>query len=76
MSDSQDLKGISSFVREKDGKVSSSRLLFLIWGVGIFLTWAYISYQTKNLQPIPESVVTILGILAGTKAVQRFGENS
>jgi hypothetical protein len=63
-------------IREKKGKVSSSRVLLLIWGVGVFLVWTVVSLINRNIAEIPESVVTILGILSGSKVVQRFGENT
>jgi hypothetical protein len=69
-------QGIGSFIRDRDGKVSSSRLLLITWGVGTFVIWAISSYQTKVLQALPDSIVTVIGILAGSKAIQRFGENT
>lgn len=68
-------KEINSFIQDKDGKFSSSRLLLLTWGVGILIVWGYSSFENGSLQAIPESVVTVIGILAGSKAIQRFGEN-
>ena len=56
-------------------KASAMRAAFLFWVVGVFVAWALASYQAKSLQVIPESVVTVLGLLTGGKAVQRFGEN-
>ena len=73
--ESQSLKGISSFVREKNGKISSSRILFLLWGGGVFVVWCILSIVNQTIEPIPESVVTLLGIMAGSKVVQRIGEN-
>jgi hypothetical protein len=35
-----------------------------------------VSIINRNIAEIPESVVTILGILSGSKVVQRFGENT
>lgn len=69
-------KGNWSLIREKKGKVSSSRVLLLVWGVGIFVVWTLVSIINRNIAEIPESVVTILGILSGSKVVQRFGENT
>ena len=65
------------FIQENEsGKVSASRLLLLIWGVGIFGVWAMGSCQAKMLLDIPDSVVTVLGLLGLGKTVQRFGESS
>jgi hypothetical protein len=69
------LTGVFSFVREKNGKISSSRILFLLWGGGVFGVWCFLSIANRTIEPIPESVVTFLGIMAGSKVVQRIGEN-
>jgi hypothetical protein len=70
------MEGIGSLVRETKGKVSTSRVLLLLWGVGLFLVWAFVSIINRNITEIPESVVTVLGILSGSKVLQRFGENT
>lgn len=70
------MKGIGSLVQEKQGKVSTSRVLLLLWGVGLFLVWAFVSIINRNIAEIPESVVTVIGILSGSKVLQRFGENT
>ena len=75
MTDNQ-IKGIGSLVQEKEGKVSTSRVLLLLWGVGLFLVWAVVSIINQNIAEIPESVVTVIGILSGSKVLQRFGENT
>ncbi len=69
-------KGKWSLVREEKGKVSSLRALLLLWGVGLFLVWAFVSIINRNIAEIPESVVTVIGILSGSKVLQRFGENT
>ena len=75
MTDNQ-IKGILSLVREKEGKISTSRVLLLIWGVGLFIVWVSVSIINRNIAEIPESVVTVIGILSGSKVLQRFGENT
>jgi len=56
-------------------KASAMRAAFLFWAFGLFIIWAYASVVNgRALQPIPESVITVLGLLVGGKAVQRFGE--
>jgi hypothetical protein len=66
--------GAASFIREKNGKLSSSRLLLMIWGGGVFLIWAISSLKSASLQVIPDSVITVVGLCLGAKTVQRFGE--
>lgn len=67
---------LSKFIKEsKTGKLSSSRLLVLAWGLGTLIVWIVTSIYKQELQPLPESIVTVLGILVGGKTLQRFGEN-
>src|SRR5439155_9954120 len=66
---------LQQFVEDKkEGQFSAMRLAFLLWAVGVFAVWAYASISAGELRGIPESVVTILGLLAGGKVVQRYGE--
>ena len=65
---------MASFLQEDDGKWSAARLALLLWVVGVLLIWAIVSLRMKQLQPIPESVVTVIGILTTGKVVQKFGE--
>ncbi|NJN31334.1 MAG: hypothetical protein HC824_13595 [Synechococcales cyanobacterium RM1_1_8] len=67
-------QGAGSFIREENGKLSSSRLLLMVWGGGVFVIWAISSLMSQSLQAIPDSVITIVGICVGAKTVQRFGE--
>lgn len=65
---------LDGFMKDKEGKPSSSRLLILMWGLGVFAIWAVSSLKSSTLQSIPDSVITILGVLVGGKTLQRFGE--
>jgi hypothetical protein len=68
--------GPLSILREpKTNKLSSSRILLLSWGIVVLIIWSVISLINHELAPLDESVVTVIGILVGGKAVQRFGEN-
>ena len=59
---------------KKTGQFSATRLAILLWVVGVFVVGAYASVSTTQLQAVPDSVVTILGLLVGGKVVQRYGE--
>ncbi len=74
MEEQQPQAGLGSFIREENGKLSSSRLLMMLWGGGIFVVWAIASLKGEALQAIPDSVLTVIGIFVGGKTVQRFGE--
>lgn len=65
----------ADYVKEgPGGKLSSMRLLMGVWGLGLFAVWALISWRAGDLLAIPESVVTVFGLVIGGKAVQKFGE--
>ena len=70
---------LSSVVEDPSGKVSSIRILSLVWGIGVFVVWAAAAIiSVVNgvyvFPPIPESVVTILVAAGGMNVVQRFAE--
>ncbi len=66
---------LQQFLEDKKAEqFSAMRLAFLLWAIGVFAVWAYASISAGELRGIPESVVTILGLLAGGKVVQRYGE--
>lgn len=70
------MNNLSSFLEDNSGGFSSIRLLMLLWGVGVMIVWTYLSINSNQMIPIPDSVVTILLGTGAIKAVQRFGENS
>lgn len=59
---------------KKTGQFSATRLALLLWVTGVFVVWAYASVSAMELEAVPDSVVTILGLLLGGKVVQRYGE--
>lgn len=70
---------LSSAVEDPTGKLSSIRILSLVWGIGVFVVWAAASiisviHGVYVFAPIPESVVTILIAAGGMNVVQRFSE--
>ncbi|MBF0473203.1 MAG: hypothetical protein HQK93_05650 [Nitrospirae bacterium] len=70
---------ISSIIEDNSGGLSSTRVLMLAWGLGTLLVWSICSvigaiHGIYIFPSIPDSVVTILGIVLGGKVVQRFGE--
>lgn len=66
---------LQEFFEDKKAKTfSATRLGFLLWVIGVLVVWVYASWQVAALQSVPESVVTILGLLATGKVVQRYGE--
>ena len=66
---------LRQFLQDKKTKeFSATRLAFLLWSVGVLAVWAYASISMMQLQAVPESVVTILGLLVTGKVVQRYAE--
>lgn len=67
---------LGEFLQDNSGGFSANRLNFLVWGLGSFAVWATCCIVTRMMQPIPESVLVMVGIVSGAKAIQRFGEKS
>lgn len=67
---------LAQFFQDDTGALSAMRLMFIIWGLGVFVTWTVLSIIAKQMQPIPAGVVEILGMCIGGKVIQAFSENS
>ncbi len=65
---------ILQFLEEDNGTLSSTRLAFLLWVVGVLVIWTDASWHAHALQAIPSSLQVILGILMTGKVTQKFGE--
>ena len=65
---------LSEFLQEKNGKYSAARLGFLLTLLLVMGTWTYTSFKKTELQPVPDSLVTLVIGVGGLKTVQRFGE--
>jgi hypothetical protein len=61
--------------QEDNGNLSSTRLAFLLWTVGVLVVWSISSLRcTTGLAELPESIWIIIGLLMSGKVVQKFGE--
>lgn len=76
---------MSSILEDNSGGFSSSRVMALLWSVGVFIVWAVGSFMViyttagtatpiTTLMTLPGEIVTIVLGFAGLKVVQRFGE--
>lgn len=65
---------LSDFVRDEGGRLSSMRLLFLIWGLGTFIVWAYLSLKTLAFMALPLSITSFIISLIGGKVFQSYTE--
>ena len=66
---------ISQLLKDDTGQLSSMRLILLVWGLGTFIVWAYLSIDTHTMSVIPSQVMEILGMVLGGKVFQSFSEN-
>lgn len=65
---------ILEFLQEDNGALSSTRLLFLIWGVGGFINWIVLSLRSSAMQNLSWEYIGLLLSLGAVKVVQKFGE--
>lgn len=66
---------ISQFFRDDTGALSSTRLVFITWSVGLFVLVAYQTLVEKKLPVIDNSLVALFGVVTSGKVVQSFSEN-
>lgn len=62
------------FFQEDNGHLSSTRLAFLFWTIGVLVVWSISSLRGTGLAELPESIEIIIGLLMSGKVVQKFGE--
>lgn len=67
---------ILQFLQEDNGNLSSTRLLFVLWGVGGFIAWVAMSLKSSPIMfiPLPWEYIGVVLSLGGVKVVQKFGE--
>lgn len=68
------MKRLGEFFQEQNGSFSSTRLAFLLWAIGVLAVWIVISIRGGAIQPLPESLIMILGVLMTGKVVQKWAE--
>ena len=65
---------MTQIIQESNGQLSSTRIILLFWAFIPLIIWCKLSWETKDIKPIPTELVTlILGLVVG-KATQKFGE--
>lgn len=62
------------FLQDGDGNLSSTRLAFLLWAVGVLAVWMIVSVKSGALATVPQEVIAVLGVVMTGKVVQKFGE--
>ena len=70
------MKRLTEFLQEDNGGLSSTRLLFLVWGLGGFIVWTLLSLRMvpPAFAILPLEYVGVVLSLGGVKVVQKFGE--
>lgn len=61
---------VAQFFEDGDGNLSSTRLGFLLWTVGVLAVWVSASLH-GHMAEIPTSVQVVLGIYSAGKVTQR-----
>lgn len=62
------------FLKDENGKYSSTRLAFLTWVLGTFLVWAVISLKNLRLEVMPLENIGFITMLMTGKVIQVFKE--
>jgi hypothetical protein len=71
---------ISEFLQEDNGKRSVTRLVLLLWAIGMLAVWVVGSFHHiyfglgEGLLELPASTITLLGLLIAGKVVQKHEE--
>jgi hypothetical protein len=65
---------LSQFLAGLSGKASSMRLVMLVWSIGVFVVWAFISVKSNQMVVIPDNILYALSVVIGGKVFQRFKE--
>ena len=66
---------LAEFFKDGTGSYSATRLAFILWSCGVLAVWIVESVSKGVLQPVDNTVMTILGILMTGKVVQSFSPN-
>ncbi|WP_404422918.1 hypothetical protein [Nibricoccus sp. IMCC34717] len=65
---------LRTLLEDNAGGLSSIRLTMLAAYGLTGAVWVFVAVSNRTLPDIPPGVVTVLGLVTGAKAAQRFGE--
>ena len=65
----------SEFFKDGTGMLSSMRLIFIIWSLGVFLVWVGFCIFKKSIVGIDNSIIEIFGVLTTGKISQSYTES-
>ena len=60
--------------QDNKGRMSAYRLAFLVWMIGVFFVWGWVSYTNNKLADLPQTVVNICGFTIAGKVGQSYTE--
>ena len=67
---------MANFLKDHENNNSSTRLVNLLWALGILIGWLFVAITTKSLPDIPAGPLAILGMVLTAKVVQTHIERS
>ena len=67
---------MANFLQDNRGNNSSMRLGFILWVVGVLVSWVSVVVATGKLPAIPESVVGVLALFLTGKVAQTHVEEN
>ena len=65
------MDNITTFFKDNSGGFSMMRLIFFVWGIGLFVVWAYTCINTGGIVILPTEIITLFLGLSTAKVVQR-----
>ena len=65
------MKNLLGLLSESNTNVSSTRIIMIVWMLGILVVWSINSLKTGVMIDIPESLQIVIGILMSAKVVQK-----
>ena len=69
------ITNLLQFLKDDTGQYSAMRLVFILWSFVIALVWTYLSIKTGVFVSIPNSLITLIGMLLGGKVLQSASES-
>jgi hypothetical protein len=59
------------FFQERGGSLSSNRLVYVIWMLGMLIVWGNLSFKENKMAEIPESNLLVIALLLTGKVLQK-----
>jgi len=65
------MSSITTFFKDNSGEFSMMRLIYFVWGIGLFTVWSYTCINTGGIVTLPTEIITLFLGLSTAKVVQR-----